>query len=268
MNNSLEKTFRRYQVFVSSTFDDLKEERQNIITTILDLNAIPAGMEFFPAIDEEQMVHIQKVIDLSDYYVLIMGGRYGSLSADGRSFTEREYDYAVSKHIPVLAFIHKNIDQLPRFKTDSDEELFNKQKKFIEKVKNNKLVRFWSSSDELAKSFATSFHILTQTFPRPGWVRGDEPFDKKQEFRALLGKILGMPDFVIDSPGSIPLVLSVETVMELRIFVERGWITLEGCGGMTNLGAGNRIGNFIEERKNPHGMGSCYLLTIKPDYFN
>ena len=45
---------KRYQVFVSSTFADLKEERSKVIQTIMELDCIPAGMEIFPAIDEEQ----------------------------------------------------------------------------------------------------------------------------------------------------------------------------------------------------------------------
>lgn len=35
---------KKYQVFVSSTFRDLVEERQDAIRNILDLKHIPAGM--------------------------------------------------------------------------------------------------------------------------------------------------------------------------------------------------------------------------------
>lgn len=54
-------------------------------------------MELFPAIDEDQFEFIKKVIDDCDYYLLIIGGRYGSLSDEGVSYTELEYQYAVSK---------------------------------------------------------------------------------------------------------------------------------------------------------------------------
>ena len=85
----------RYQVFVSSTFTDLRSERARVAKAILDLGHFPAGMEFFPAIGEEQLNYINSIIDLCDYYVLIVGGRYGSLSPDGISYTEKEYDCAV-----------------------------------------------------------------------------------------------------------------------------------------------------------------------------
>ncbi|WP_226914286.1 MULTISPECIES: DUF4062 domain-containing protein, partial [Psychrobacter] len=93
---------KRYQVFVSSTFADLKNERSNVIQTLMEMDCIPAGMELFPALDEEQFEFIKKVIDDSDYYLLIIGGRYGSLSNEGISYTEMEYDYAISQGVKVI----------------------------------------------------------------------------------------------------------------------------------------------------------------------
>jgi Domain of unknown function (DUF4062) len=75
---------KRYQVFVSSTFTDLKDERSQILQTLMMMDCIPAGMELFPA-DEEQFEFIKKVIDDCDYYLLIIGGRYGSTTKEGIS---------------------------------------------------------------------------------------------------------------------------------------------------------------------------------------
>jgi hypothetical protein len=87
---------KRYQVFISSTYADLKAERQDVIQTVIEANCIPAGMELFPAADEAQLAFIKRVIDDCDYYLLIIGGRYGSVDESGISYTEQEYDYAVS----------------------------------------------------------------------------------------------------------------------------------------------------------------------------
>lgn len=111
---------KRYQVFVSSTFEDLKDERQALLRAVLELNHIPAGMELFPAGDDEAWQLIKDVIDISDYYVLVIGGRYGSLDEEGISFTEKEYDYAISKRKPVVALLHNNPDNLPRGKTETN----------------------------------------------------------------------------------------------------------------------------------------------------
>src|ERR1022692_1814662 len=104
---------KRYQVFISSTYADLREERQRVIQTVLDADCIPAGMELFPAADEEQFNYIKRVIDDCDYYLLIVGGRYGTLTEAGVSFTEREYDYAVSRGIRVIALLHENPAAIP-----------------------------------------------------------------------------------------------------------------------------------------------------------
>ena len=96
---------KKYQIFVSSTFIDLKEERQAVLKAVQEAEYIPSGMEMFPATDEEQFNFIKRIIDNCDYYVVIIAGRYGSLAPDGISYTEKEYDYAVSKGIRVLAFV-------------------------------------------------------------------------------------------------------------------------------------------------------------------
>ena len=81
---------KRYQVFMSSTFRDLIEERQAALQAVLELDHMPAGMELFPATDDSTWQLIKDVIDASDYYVVIVGGRYGSLDATGLGYTERE----------------------------------------------------------------------------------------------------------------------------------------------------------------------------------
>jgi hypothetical protein len=45
---------KKYQIFVSSTYEDLKEERDQAIKAILEMGHIPLGMEMFSAADEEQ----------------------------------------------------------------------------------------------------------------------------------------------------------------------------------------------------------------------
>lgn len=43
---------KRYQVFISSTFRDLQQERQAVLRAVLELDHMPAGMELFPAGDD------------------------------------------------------------------------------------------------------------------------------------------------------------------------------------------------------------------------
>jgi hypothetical protein len=164
---------KRYQVFISSTYADLKEERAKVIQTIMELDCIPAGMEIFPAIDEEQFEFIKKVIDDCDYYLLIIGGRYGSLSEEGISYTEMEYDYAISKGIKIIAFVHSNPDQIPIGKSEKDSELREKLENFREKVSTNRLIKFWSNANELPGLVALSLSKTIKTYPAIGWVRSN-----------------------------------------------------------------------------------------------
>ena len=55
---------KKLQVFVSSTYTDLIEERQAAVQAILDAGHIPAGMELFKAGNESQLKTIYKWIYL------------------------------------------------------------------------------------------------------------------------------------------------------------------------------------------------------------
>jgi hypothetical protein len=164
---------KRYQVFVSSTFVDLEEERQKVLQTLMEMDCIPAGMELFPAADEEQWAFIQKVIDDCDYYLLIIGGKYGSVADDGLSYTEKEFDYAVSKGIKVIALIHQQPDSLPRDKTEIDQTKYKKLQSFIAKVSTKRLVRFWTESQQLPGEVALSLTKTIKMYPATGWVRAN-----------------------------------------------------------------------------------------------
>lgn len=109
---------KRYQVFISSTYADLREERQRVIQALMEMDCIPSGMELFPAADEEQWEFIKRVIDDCDYYLLIIGGRYGSTTPEGISYTEKEYDYAIEKGIRVVALLHANPEEIPIGKSE------------------------------------------------------------------------------------------------------------------------------------------------------
>lgn len=97
---------KRYQIFISSTYKDLIVERQKVVRAILKLYHFPIGMEMFHADNEEQWIQIKNTIDMSDYYILILGRYCGTLiENEGISYTEKEYDYALSKGIPILSFV-------------------------------------------------------------------------------------------------------------------------------------------------------------------
>ena len=164
---------KRYQVFISSTFADLEEERKEVMEAIISLDCFPAGMEMFPAADIEQFEYIKTIIDQSDYYVLVIAGRYGSLSDDGKSFTEKEYEYAREKGIPVLVFAKKDIENIPASQTDNDPKMKEKLLEFRENAMKNRLAKFWDEKMELKYKVHDSLSKAFKMNPRDGWVKGD-----------------------------------------------------------------------------------------------
>jgi len=167
-------TDKRFQVFISSTFVDLIEERQAVLKGVLELNHMPAGMELFPAADDSSWELIKDVIDSSDYYVLIVGGRYGSLDDEGIGYTEKEYDYAVSRNKPVIPLLHENPDNLPREKTETDEAAWKKLKEFRSKVEKNHTCVYWRTPDDLKAKLIVGLTSAVKRYPAIGWVRADK----------------------------------------------------------------------------------------------
>lgn len=162
---------RRYQVFVSSTYTDLVDERREIIQALLEMECLPAGMEMFPAADEDAWTLIQSVIDDSDYYVVVVGGRYGSVNATGISYTEMEYDYAVAQKKPVFGFVHDNPGKIIADKVDLDPDSRAKLDAFREKVQL-KHVKYYNSPEDLGSKVSRALNIAKTKNPREGWVRG------------------------------------------------------------------------------------------------
>ena len=166
---------KKYQVFISSTYSDLIEERRKILDILLMANCIPAGMEAFVATDNEQFEVIKKVIDLCDYYILIIGKRYGSVNPMTRiSYTEMEYDYAIEQGIPVLVFAMDEAVELHADKTESEPDKRDKLKLFKEKAMDNRLATIWKSADDLIGSVAIAIMRAISEIPRAGWQRATD----------------------------------------------------------------------------------------------
>jgi len=168
---------KKYQIFISSTYKDLVDERRKVQDTILSMYQFPIGMEMFSAADEEQWEIIKETIDSSDYYVLIIGHRYGSIIENGEyagfSYTQKEFRYALERKIPVLAFL---IDDSVPVTPDKMEQDINKNEKlklFKQEVKTGRTVQWWTSKDDLANKVMNSLNKQINRGKRPGWVRAD-----------------------------------------------------------------------------------------------
>lgn len=168
---------KKYQIFISSTYLDLIDERQAAVEAILKAGHIPAGMELFTASNKSQWHIIKKWIDESDIYMLILGGRYGSIEPDsGLSYTELEYNYALQKNKPLFAVIMKDEALQAKVKVDGANvlELENptKLKDFKAKVKSY-MCSFFEDYKDIKLAVHESIGQLQNENQVIGWIRAD-----------------------------------------------------------------------------------------------
>jgi hypothetical protein len=208
---------KRYQVFVSSTYKDLREERQEVMQTLLESNCIPTSMELFPAADEDSWTVIKKHISECDYYIVIIGGKYGSVAANGISYTEKEYDYAVEAGLPVLAFLHQHPEDLLAKNTEDEKDRRDALGKFRLKIEGRKHCKYWTSREHLGGLVSRSIATIKNTNPRVGWVRANLVADESaaQEIvrlRHQIDELQGRLSAVQQPQGTETLAQGEETI--------------------------------------------------------
>jgi hypothetical protein len=168
---------KRLQVFVSSTFSDLREERQAAVEAILSAGHIPAGMELFAAGDESQMEVIKQWIDESDVYLLIVGGRYGSIEPkSGKSYTQLEYEYALEKGKPLFACVLKESALDARVKKHGIE-MIDKHRKELDAFRDlvqSKVVEFWEDTKDIKLAIINKLGQLSRREDLIGWTRANQ----------------------------------------------------------------------------------------------
>jgi len=180
---------RRLQVFVSSTFTDLLLERQAAVSAILKAGHIPAGMELFTAGDRSQMETIKQWIDESDVYMLILGGRYGSIEpTSGVSYTELEYDYAVQQSKPVFAVVVTDAALEAKVKSGGSGFMEKENPKelalFRKKVLSN-ISSFFDDPKDIKLCVHESLADFSANRELKGWVSADEVVDTKPLFEEI-----------------------------------------------------------------------------------
>ncbi len=201
---------RKFSIFISSTYEDLKEERQALMGVALESNFIPVGMEQFHAAPANQWDVITKMIDQCDFYFLIIGGRYGSIDESvDKSYTEKEYEYAKSKGLPVLVLVKKT-ESITENKKDSGADKYDKMKRldqFRNRVQNdNNTVAFFSDIQSMKYEASQTFkNAVEYADSSAGWVRYQEVLDIINEKTAQTdsslssGKISAITPEEIDS---------------------------------------------------------------------
>lgn len=172
---------KKMQVFVSSTYSDLRAERQAAVEAILTAGHIPAGMELFAAGDQSQMDVIRRWIDESDVFLLILGGRYGSLDqATRKSYIQLEFEHAVDRGMPLFSVVIDEAYLEARLRehgsgvieTDNAPALRDFRREVTSRV-----VRFWKDPRDIKLAILETLPEFSRRENVEGWVRASEAVD-------------------------------------------------------------------------------------------
>lgn len=178
----------RYSVFLSSTFEDLKEIRKELSYELFMNGYMVNNMESFGARNGSVWEVIKESIADSDMLVMVIAGRYGSINRDeGISFTEQEYNYAVEKRIPVLVFIRdKNAISMADCDTGKKKQ---KLDAFINRIKNERMVNFWTDTASLRLAVLASLNVEknNQSVLNKGWIKNSAALEA--EYKTFESKL-------------------------------------------------------------------------------
>lgn len=188
---------KKFQIFISSTYKDLIDERQMAVQAIVKMGHIPAGMELFKA-GASQWQTITKWIDESDIYVLILGGKYGSINPnEGKAYTHLEYEYALSTGMPVFALVLSEKFLESKKEESSEEEVYEKEniEKYNEfkKLVLSKIVKFVDDIKDIHIEIQDNITSIAQERKLVGWSKGDNTenyFELLQENHKLMKEIM------------------------------------------------------------------------------
>jgi len=158
---------KKYSIFLSSTYVDFKDVRQEIEEILHNAGYIVNGMEYFNASNSSKLDYIESQLEESDCLLLIVGNRYGQLIPDKAiSYTEYEFDYADNNNMPILGFVVKDLE-------DEDNIPENRHKLTIFKEKIEKRMTVHCTKDELCKMIPVSLNNEISRTPMRGWSRNE-----------------------------------------------------------------------------------------------
>lgn len=186
------------KVFLSSTARDLAEYREAAAKAIDALESYKCvKMEDFTAVSAQAADVCHDKVMECDLYIGILAYNYGSVSPDGRSYTEIEYETAAG--MPRLIFI---ADGKKGFRVDPDlidsDSLREKQRKFRDRVGQTHVAAFFTTPEDLAVKIVTGIRNHEKKAAESG-ARPAEPRDAmvdraRDEFNQARAQIYVLSD--------------------------------------------------------------------------
>ena len=137
------------KVFVSSTTKDLGEARKAVCERLLQLDIQPVSMDWYAADPKPPRQLDDAKVNECDAFVIIVGHLYGSSPKGGKkSFTELEYDAAITSGKPVYSFLASNKFLLPPDLQETDAKR-RKLRAFRKRLTKDHSPRTFDNEDQL-----------------------------------------------------------------------------------------------------------------------
>lgn len=208
-------------ILISSTYEDLKEERAGAIA-IIERIGHAVAMERFVASPDVPEELCRRELSRCNAVVLIIGYRYGSLVPElGISVTEMEYNLAKELSLPVFVFLKDGWHTV-----EKDAKLAQKHLDFKKRVENERYRRTFSSVEQLQLEIALA--IRNYEIREGQLAAGASVFVAAENFFAPFLR-----------PGRLfnhrhPLVGREKTLQELDAFIKSNAVValLLGRGGI------------------------------------
>jgi hypothetical protein len=165
---------QKTKIFLSSTYFDLSQIREDIRATINQMGHEPLLNEYssFPTLpDLNTIENCKKAVQCCDLFVLIVGGRRGSLdAATGKSITNIEYETAKESGIDCFVFIQDQVAALiPTWQKNPDADFVpavdsSQVFEFIESIqKSQKWIFTFKRASEISEILKTQLSVFFQS---------------------------------------------------------------------------------------------------------
>jgi len=142
------------RIYISSTYEDLQEERRAGMDAVLRLEHMPVGMEYATATENRPLDQCLEDVRSCQGYVGIFARRYGFVPfGRKKSITQLEYEEAGRHQIPRMIYCLADDAPWPAYKVDRDQRRIQALR---DQLMADHIVASFSNPDELEAKVTAS----------------------------------------------------------------------------------------------------------------
>lgn len=251
---------KRYQVFISTSGNEMQPERMILIQTLVGMGFFSWGLEQRTPLSR---AFARRQINDCDYVVLLLGSQYGEQSVSGVSYMHLEYIYAVTKQKPIIVFMHEEPANRDVSLHDEKPEL---REKFLEfrKLLQQELSHIFKYRNIRDLEIAVRLNMpqVLDDYPVSGWVRPPNAQLLHDEIKQLKAKITQLETKLSQRKGDTLFAVPKVSIHELFSFEYRMHVYQDG--NFKEL----KIQKKLTWAQLLSILGTVFLLPMPEDYFS